>query len=43
MFFGTLVVYFVLLTGLYLWKKCDVDAAYVLAFEEIAYPDEETE
>lgn len=43
MFFGTLVVYFVLLTGLYLWKKCDVDAAYVLAFEEIAYPEEETE
>ena len=43
LFFGTLAAYFVLLTGLYLWKKCDVDAAYVLAFEQIAYPEEETE
>ena len=39
LFFGTLAAYFVLLTGLYLWKKCEVDAAYVLAFEEIAYPE----
>ncbi len=39
LYFGTLVAYFVLITGLYLWKKCDVDAAYVLAFEEIAYPE----
>ena len=39
LFFGTLAAYFVLLTGLYLWKKCDVDAAYVLAFEQIAYPE----
>lgn len=43
LFFGTLAAYFVLLTGLCLWKKCDVDAAYVLAFEQIAYPEEETE
>ena len=39
LFFGTLAAYFVLLTGLYLWKKCEVDAAYVLAFEQIAYPE----
>lgn len=39
LFFGTLAAYFVLLTGLYLWKKCDVDAAYVLAYEQIAYPE----
>ena len=39
LFFGTLAAYFVLLTGLYLWKKCDVEAAYVLAFEQIAYPE----
>lgn len=41
MFFLTLVVYCVLLTALYLWKKCDVDAAYLLAFESIAHPVEE--
>lgn len=40
LFFGTLVLYFVLQTALFLWKKCDVDAAYVLAFEQIAYPEE---
>ena len=39
MFFGTLVVYYALMMALYLWKKCDVDAAYVLAFEQIAYPE----
>ena len=43
LFFGTLAAYFVLLTGLCLWKKCDVDAAYVLAFEQIAYPEEAME
>ena len=43
LFFGTLAVYFVLLTGLYLWKKCDVDAAYLLAYEQIAYPEEAME
>lgn len=41
MYFVTLGAYCVLLTGLYLWKKCDVDAAYVLAYESIAYPREE--
>lgn len=41
MFFATLGAYCVLLTALSLWKKCDVDAAYVLAFEQIAYPREE--
>ncbi len=42
--FGSLSLYFVLLTALYLWKKCDVDAAYVLAYEAIAYPEQtETE
>lgn len=39
LYFATLTAYFVLLTGLYLWKKCDVDAAYVLAYEQIAYPE----
>ena len=39
MFFGTLAAYCVLQTLLYLWKKCDVDAAYVLAYEQIAYPE----
>ena len=41
MFFLTLGAYCVLLTALYLWKKCDVDAAYLLAFESIAHPQEE--
>jgi len=41
MFFVTLGAYCVLLTALYLWKKCDVDAAYLLAFEAIAHPQEE--
>ena len=39
MFFGTLVAGLALQTGLYLWKKCEVDAAYVLAYEQIAYPE----
>ncbi len=42
MFFGTLVAYCVLYTALCLWKKCQVDAAYVLAFESIAFPAEQT-
>ena len=41
MYFLTLGAYCVLLTALSLWKKCDVDAAYVLAFEQIAHPREE--
>lgn len=43
MFFGTLVAYCVLYTALCLWKKCQVDAAYVLAFESILYPEEQAE
>lgn len=39
MFFGTLGAYYVLTMALCLWKKCEVDAAYVLAFEQIAYPE----
>lgn len=39
MFFVTLGANCLLQTGLYLWKKCDVDAAYLLAFEAIAYPE----
>ena len=42
MFFLTLGAYCLLLTALSLWKKCDVDAAYVLAFEQIAHPVEAT-
>lgn len=38
MFFLTLGAYCVLQTGLFLWKKCQVDAAYVLAYEAIADP-----
>ena len=37
---GTLAVYSVLYLGLSLWKKCDVDASYVLAYEAIAAPME---
>lgn len=40
MFFATLAAYCVLYTLLCLWKKREVDAAYVLAFEEIAYPEQ---
>lgn len=39
MFFGTLVAYCVLNMLLSLWKKCEVDAAYVLAYEAIAHPE----
>ena len=41
MFFATLIAYCVLYTLVCLWKKCDVDAAYVLAFEAIAHPEQE--
>lgn len=40
MFFLTLTGYCVLQTGLYLWKKCEVDGAYLLAYEAIAYPEQ---
>ena len=39
MFFLCLGAYFVLLTGLFLWKKCEVDAAYVLAYDAIVRSD----
>lgn len=35
MFFGTMIVYFVLNTALSLWKKCEVDAACMLFYEEV--------
>ena len=38
MFFATIVAYCVLITALSLWKKCDVDASYVLAYEQILAP-----
>jgi len=40
LYFVTLAAYCVLFTGLCLWKKCDVDASYVLAYEAIAAPEE---
>lgn len=39
MFFLTLGAYCVLQAGLFLWKKCPVDATYVLAYEAIACPE----
>ena len=39
MFFLCLGAYFVLQTGLFLWKKCEVDAAYVLAYDAIVRSD----
>ena len=39
MFFLTLCAYCVLQAGLFLWKKCPVDAAYVMAFDAIAGGD----
>ena len=39
MFFLCLGAYFVLQTGLFLWKKCQVDAAYVLAYDAIIQSD----
>lgn len=38
-FFGTLVLYCAAVTALSLWKKCEVDAAYVLAFEQLVHPE----
>lgn len=35
LFFGTMIVYFVLNTALSLWKKCEVDAACMLFYEEV--------
>ena len=45
MFFVTLAVYCVLFTLLSLWKKAQVDASYVLAYESIvpAQPEEKAE
>ena len=42
MFFLTLVAYCALQTVLFLWKKCPVDGAYVLAYEAIAHPEQVT-
>ena len=39
LFFLSVVAYYLLWTGLCLWKKCQVDAAYVLAYEAIAHPE----
>ena len=39
MFFLTLAVYCGLQLLLSLWKKCEVDGAYVLAYEQIANPE----
>ena len=41
MFFATMAAYCVLITALCLWKKCQMDAGYVLAFEAIANPETE--
>ena len=41
MFFATMAAYCVLITALCLWKKCQMDASYVLAFEAIANPETE--
>ena len=38
MFFATMAAYCVLITALSLWKKCQVDASYVLAYEQILAP-----
>ena len=40
MFFLTLAASCGLQLGLYLWKKCEIDGAYVLAFEQIAHPEQ---
>ena len=39
MFFGTIAAYCVLITALSLWKKAQVEASYVLAYEAIAHPE----
>ena len=41
MFFATMAAYCVFITLLCLWKKCPMDASYVLAFEAIANPETE--
>ena len=41
MFFATMAAYCVLITALCLWKKCQMDASYVMAFEAIANPETE--
>lgn len=43
MFFASLGAYCVLFSAICLWKKCQVDASYVLAFESIACPETEEE
>ena len=40
MFFLTLAACCILQMGLYLWKKCEIDGAYVLAFEQIGHPEQ---
>ena len=41
MFFVTLAAYCVLFTLLSLWKKCEVDASYVLFYENVMPPEPE--
>lgn len=43
LYFLTLGTYCALEFALSLWKKCEVDAAYVLAFEAIAHPQTQQE
>ena len=42
MFFVTLAAYCVLFTLLSMWKKCEVDASYVLFYENVMPPEPET-
>ncbi len=39
LYFLTMGAYLALQMAVALWKKCPVDAAYILAFESIAYPE----
>ena len=39
LYFVTMGAYFLLSMGLSLWKKCEVDAAHILAYEAIACPE----
>jgi hypothetical protein len=39
MFFATIAAYCVLIMALSLWKKAQVEASYVLAYEAIAHPE----
>lgn len=41
MFFGTMIAYCLIQLAVNLWKKCPVDAAYVLAFDAIVHPETE--